>query len=100
VHYLLGERDLALSDAVTVIGDRISKPGLKYVTFPYDEAEKAMITMGLSPDMSRRYVEMARAFNEGTIAAAPRSRLNTTPTSIESFCDEVFAPAFKSKKAA
>jgi uncharacterized protein YbjT (DUF2867 family) len=100
VHYLLGERDLSLSEAASVIGERISKPGLRYITFPNDEAEKAMIAMGLSPDMSRIYAEMARAFNEGTIVTAPRSRLNTTPTSIESFCDEVFVPAFRSKKAA
>lgn len=100
VHYLLGERDLSLSEATAIIGEKIAKPGLQYVTFPYDEAEKAMISMGLSPDMSRTYVEMARAFNDGTIKAEERSRENTTPTSIEAFCDEVFVPAFKTRKAA
>jgi uncharacterized protein YbjT (DUF2867 family) len=100
VHYLLGQRDLTLTEVSDVIGGKISKPGLPYITFPYDEAEKAMIAMGLSPDMSRTYVEMARAFNEEKIKAEQRTKENTTTTSIESFCDEVFVPAFSLKKAA
>ncbi len=99
VHYLLGERDLTLTGASGIIGSKISKPGLSYIMFPYSEAEKAMIGMGLSPDMSRTYVEMARAFNEGKIKTK-RTKGNTTPTSIEMFCDEVFVPAFTQKKAA
>jgi len=100
VHYLLGERDLTLTEATSVIGSKLSKPGLSYVTFSYEEAEKAMVGMGLSPDMSRTYVEMAKAFNDGKIKAETRTKDNTTPTSIESFCDEVFVPAFTLKKAA
>ena len=100
VHYLLGQRDLTLAEASGIIGSKIATPGLPYIMFPYDEAEKAMVAMGLSPDMSRTYVEMARAFNEGTIKAEKRTKDNTTPTPIESFCDEVFVPAFLQKKAA
>ncbi len=100
VHYLLGQRDITLIEASDIIGSKISKPGLPYVLFPYDEAEKTMVAMGLSPDMSRTYVEMARAFNEGKIKAEKRTKENTTPTSIELFCDEVFVPAFTKKKAA
>jgi len=100
VRYLLGQRDLTLTEASGIIGSKISKPGLPYIMFPYDEAEKAMVAMGLSPDMSKTYVEMARAFNEGTIKAEKRTKENTTPTPIESFCDEVFVPAFMQKKAA
>jgi uncharacterized protein YbjT (DUF2867 family) len=100
VRYLLGQRDLTLTEAIGIIGNRISKPDLPYIMFPYDEAEKAMVGMGLSPDMSKTYVEMARAFNEGRIKAEKRTTENTTPTSIESFCDEVFVPTFTQKKAA
>ena len=100
VRYLLGQRDLTLAGVSGIIGSKIAKPGLPYIMFPYDEAEKAMVAMGLSPDMSRTYVEMARAFNEETIKAEKRTKENTTPTSIESFCDEVFVPALMQKKAA
>lgn len=100
VRYLLGQRDLAMREASGIVGSRIGRPDLPYVQFSYDEAEKAMVGMGLSPGMSRIYVEMARAFNEGTIKAEQRAPENTTPTSIESFCDEVFVPAFTRGKAA
>jgi uncharacterized protein YbjT (DUF2867 family) len=100
VHYLLGQRDLTLTEASGIIGNKISKPDLPYIVFPYDEAEKAMVGMGLSADMSRTYVEMARAFNEGKIKAEKRTTGNTTPTSVELFCDEVFVPAFAQGKAA
>jgi uncharacterized protein YbjT (DUF2867 family) len=100
IHYLLGQRDLTLTEASGIIGSKISKPGLPYIMFPYDEAQKAMIATGLSPDMSRMYVEMARAFNEGTIKAEVRTKKNSTPTPIESFCDEVLVPVFSQKIAA
>lgn len=100
VRYLLGQRDLTLTDAAGIVGSKIGKPGLSYVMFPYEDAEKAMVGMGLSPDMSRNYVEMSRAFNDGRIKAEPRGADNTTPTSLEAFCDEVFVPAFTARKAA
>jgi uncharacterized protein YbjT (DUF2867 family) len=99
VRYVLGQRDLSLIEASSVIGSKISKSGLPYIMFPYNEAERAMVSLGLSPDMSRTYVEMAQAFNEGKIKAV-RTMENTTPTSIESFCSEVFVPAFLQRKAA
>jgi len=100
IRYLLGQRDLTLTEASGIIGSKIGKPGLPYVMFPYDQAEKAMIAMGLSPDMSRTYVDMAGAFNDGKIKAEKRGAENTTPTPIESFCDEVFVPMFLKQKAA
>lgn len=100
VHYLLGQRDLSLIEATEIIGRKISKPGLAYVMFPYDEAEKSLVAMGLSPDVSRVYVEMSRAFNDGLIKYEERSAENTTPTTFEEFCDAVFVPLFTQKKAA
>jgi hypothetical protein len=43
---------------------------------------------------------MSRAFNEGRIKIATRSKENTTTTSFEAFCDEVFVPLYSQKKAA
>jgi uncharacterized protein YbjT (DUF2867 family) len=100
VRYLLGQRDLSMIEATEIIGWKINEPGLVYVMFPSDEAVKGFIAGGLSPDVSRLYVEMSRAFNEGRIKYEPRSPGNTTPTSFEEFCDEVFVPVFTQKKAA
>jgi glycerol-3-phosphate dehydrogenase len=77
------------------------KPDLTYVMFPYDEAEKGLISAGLSSDMSRLYVEMSRAFNEGRVTGiAQRPLTGVTHTTFEQFCDEVFVPLFMRKKAA
>jgi uncharacterized protein YbjT (DUF2867 family) len=100
VRYLLGQRDISMGEATEIIGRKISKPDLSYVMFPYDEAEKAMVGMGLSPDISRNYVEMSRAFNDGLIKAVQRTKENTTKTPFESFCDEVIVPVYTQKKAA
>jgi len=99
VQYLLGERNLSLGHATDILGRKVGIADLGYVTFPYEEAEKGMIAAGLSPDMSRRYVEMSRAFNEGRIVAK-RTADTTTPTAFETFCDEVFVPAYTQAKAA
>jgi hypothetical protein len=45
-------------------------------------------------------IEMSTALNEGRMRALePRSAANTTPTSYESFGQEVFVPAYKGKAA-
>jgi uncharacterized protein YbjT (DUF2867 family) len=99
IRYLLGQRDLSLIEATEIISRKINNPALVYVMFPYDEAAKGLMSAGLSPDMSRLYIEVTKALNDGRIIAK-RTTENTTPTSFEVFCDEVFAPLFTQKKAA
>jgi uncharacterized protein YbjT (DUF2867 family) len=92
---LLGQRDLSLSEAAAVIGKKLGKPDLNYVAFPYEDAEKGMEAMGLTPDMSKLYIEMSKALNEGLFAVnIPRTKENTTLTSIEEFAD-TFARIFQ-----
>ena len=94
VRDLLGQRDLSLDEAAAVIGKKLGKPDLKYVNFPYDDAEKGMVAMGLTPDMSKLYIEMSKALNDGLFAVnIPRTKENTTPTSIEEFAG-VFAKIY------
>ncbi len=101
VAYLLGQRDLTLKEAVSIIGKKIGLPDLRYVTFSYEEAGKWLNSAGVSPDVSRTYLEMIRAFNEGRITRnLVRTQENTTVTSLEKFCDEVFVPFYAHKKAA
>jgi uncharacterized protein YbjT (DUF2867 family) len=98
VQYLPGPRDLSLTEATEIIGGKIGRPGLSYLMFPYDEAEKRMVAMGLSPDMSRQYIEMNRAFNEGRIKLETRTKEIKLPISFETFCDEVFVPLYAKKR--
>jgi uncharacterized protein YbjT (DUF2867 family) len=100
VHDLQGRHDLTMIDAAAIIGNKIEKPGLFYVTFPYDEAEKGMVAMGLSPDMGKQYIEMSKAFNNGLIKSGGGIKKISTATSFETFCDDVFAPVYRQKMAA
>lgn len=100
---LLGQRDLTLAEAIAVIGPRIGRPDLKYVQFSYDDATRGMVASGISPDVSRLFIEMGKALNEGLFAVnRPRTAENTTLTAIEEFAD-TFAVVFHAstlKKAA
>lgn len=101
VQELFGNRNTSMIEATSIIGRKIGKPDLAYVMFPYEEAEKGMISAGLSSDMSRLYVEMSRAFNEGRVTGiAQRPLTGVVHTTLEQFCDEVFVPFFMRKKAA
>jgi hypothetical protein len=58
VRYLLGPRDLTMSEATRILGDAIGNPGLKYVQFPEEEARKAMLGMGMSRSVVEAMLEM------------------------------------------
>lgn len=92
---LLGQRNVSLNEAAAIIGKKVGKIDLKYVQFTYTDAEKGMTQAGLSPDVSRLFVEMSKAFNESLIAFPERTSANTTPTSIEIFAD-FFTHVYKS----
>jgi uncharacterized protein YbjT (DUF2867 family) len=100
IQVLLGQRDLSMIDATWIIGKKINKPGLTYVMFSYDDAEKGLKSAGLSSDVSRLYIEMFKAMNDGRIAGITRTQQNTTPTSVEQFCDETLVRIYSQKKAA
>jgi uncharacterized protein YbjT (DUF2867 family) len=86
VRELLGPKDMTMNEMTRIIGKAIGKPDLPYVQFPYDEAEKAMVQMGISRDMAKRYVELNKSINDGfAIAGTPHTKENTTPTTFEEF---------------
>ncbi|TAL37006.1 MAG: NAD-dependent epimerase/dehydratase family protein [Spirochaetes bacterium] len=89
VRYLLGQRDLTMNELTRILGKAIGLPDLRYQQFTYEDAERAMTTMGLSPAVAKSYVELSRAFNEGiltrTLVRTPES---TTETSAETWVME------------
>jgi len=93
---LLGQRDLSLDEAIAIISSKINRPGLNYVQFPYEEARKGLVSAGLSEDVSSLLIEMSKAINDGLFAVnVPRTKDNTTATSIEEFAD-TFAKVYAS----
>ena len=98
VRDLLGQRDLSLNEAATIIGKKLGRPDLTYMAFPYEDAEKGMRAAGLSADLSRLYIEMSKALNDGLFAVnLLRTKENTTVTTIEEFAD-VFAAAYRASE--
>jgi uncharacterized protein YbjT (DUF2867 family) len=96
VQELHGERDLSMAEATAALGKAIGKPELRYVQFPYADALKGLVQMGLPEELAALYVEMSKGFNEGVVMPTqPRSAATTTPTSIEKWAAEVFAPAYQ-----
>ena len=95
---LLGERDLSMAGATTIIARGIGKPDLRYEQFSYDQMQQVLEQMGMPLKKAAVYIEMFKAINAGVLAAQePRSRENTTPTSFEKFVRDVFAPAYHGK---
>jgi uncharacterized protein YbjT (DUF2867 family) len=92
---LLGERDISMKEAATVLGEAIGKNDLNYVQFPYEDTKQSMMQMGLSEDVASGMVELYQAFNEGTAKPTEsRTPKNTTPTRIEEWAND-FAALFR-----
>jgi uncharacterized protein YbjT (DUF2867 family) len=92
---LLGQRDISMQEATRIIGKAIGKEGLAYVQFPYEQAEQAMVGMGLSKDVAHSFMEMERALNEERVRPLEkRSAASSTPTSFEQFA-ESFAAVYR-----
>jgi uncharacterized protein YbjT (DUF2867 family) len=100
IRELLGPRDVTLQESTVIIGKAIGKPDLPYVQFSYDQVQQALTSMGVPAKSAASLVEMYRGANEGLVVhQEPRSPVNTTPTSLETFVQEVFVPAYRGKSA-
>ncbi|MFZ0638736.1 MAG: NAD(P)H-binding protein [Candidatus Acidiferrales bacterium] len=97
---LLGPRDVSMRDGAAIIGRAIGKPNLAYVQMPLILLESALTSMGLPKSSAALVIEMWKGANEGLLAPQEqRSEKNTTPTTIEQFAEEVFAPQFQRRAA-
>lgn len=97
---LLGQRDLSMNETAKAIGQAIGKPGLAYMQVPAAQAIQGMQQVGVSERSARLLIEMWDQVNAGVMKGQEgRSARNTTPTSIETFAAEVFAPLFEGKAA-
>jgi len=97
---LLGPRDITMRDCAAVIGRSIGKPNLAYVQMPLMLLESALTSMGLPKSSAALVIEMWKAGNQGLLnPEEQRLETNTTPTTLEQFSEEVFAPQFQRRAA-
>jgi len=100
IQELLGPRDITMKEIATVVGNAIGKPKLGYMQVPFMMLEPALVQTGMPKNFAKLLIEMWKAGNSGLLAPQEkRSAINTTPTPIESFVTEVFAPAFLAQSA-
>ena len=98
---LQGARDVTNTEAAKIIGAAIGKPDLTYKQMPGAQLKPGFMQMGMSSNMADLLLELAEAQNSGHLKVLePRSPKNTTPTTLETFASEVFAPAYRAQKAA
>lgn len=95
IQELHGQRDISMKEAASIVGKSIGKPNLEYVQVPSTILGQGLVTMGLPQKTAELLIEMWDGANAGLIAPQEaRSARNTTPTTLESFVAEVFAPAY------
>lgn len=98
---LLGQRDLTYNDVAAIIGHVIGTPDLKYVQVPDDKFHTVAVRMGMSEQFANLLLEMTAGLNSGHMRALePRTAQNTTPTTFETFVEEIFVPAYRQQVAA
>jgi hypothetical protein len=62
--------------------------------------EPALVQSGMSKNLAGLLIELWKSLAAGTVKPLePRNAANTTPTSIETFVSEVFAPAYLAQAA-
>jgi uncharacterized protein YbjT (DUF2867 family) len=95
VQELHGQRDISMNESAAIVGSAIGNPEVKYAQIPGPMLEGALLQMGLPPKTAKLLIEMWDGANAGLMRPQEqRSDRNTTPTSLESFVAEIFAPAF------
>jgi len=100
VRELLGQRDVTMKEAASVIGKAIGKPGLSYMQLPNMVLGPALQQTGLPKSSVALLIEIWDGVNDGLIAPLEkRSANNTTPTTLETFVAEEFVPRFQAKAA-
>ena len=84
-----------MQEAASIVGNAIGKPNLAYVHVPSTALGQVIVEMGLPKKTAELLIEMWDGANAGLIVPQEvRSAKNTTPTTLESFVTEVFAPAY------
>jgi len=90
-----GPRAYTMVDATRILGSAIGKPDLKYVRITYEQAEQAVLGMGLNRDAVSLMIEMSRAFNEARVMPTqPMSGPHAGPTTLQEFAN-TWAQAYR-----
>jgi len=98
--FVAGPRDYTFNEVAAILGQAIGRPELPWVAFSYEQAREGMLQMGMKPSLADAYVEFCQRVNDGRLMEGfVRDAENSTPSSLESFAAQEFAPAFRQADA-
>jgi uncharacterized protein YbjT (DUF2867 family) len=76
---LLGQRDLSMAEATTIIARGIGKPDLRYEQFPYDQVQQVLEQMGMPPKKARCTSRCSMRSTQVSSLRSNRVRARTPP---------------------
>lgn len=92
---LLGPRDYGFEDAARILGKAIGMD-LRYVKISRNQARDFLMSLGMSESVAAAYAQMEVAIDSGKMRPErPRNAESTTPTTLDQFARDVFAPAYR-----
>jgi len=94
VHAVMGPGDYSYREFTSIIGKAIGNPELTYVQLPVDKVKQTFLGNGFSEDFADNLIEMGTAIKTGFMNYQKRDDSTTTPTTAESFVNEVYLPAY------
>jgi uncharacterized protein YbjT (DUF2867 family) len=93
IRELLGPRDYTMTEAMGILGAALGLPELAYHQIDYEEGQRLMVQSGASESFAAAVAQTAQSFNTGAVwHQEARSARNTTPTTLETFAQEVMRP--------
>jgi uncharacterized protein YbjT (DUF2867 family) len=96
VRDVLGPRDYTPRQATAILGAAIGRPDLPYVEWSCEQAREHLLRAGLSASRAEALLQLQAALNEEPANLyPPRDSANTTPTTLEAFAHDTFAPAYR-----
>lgn len=96
VRELQGERDLNFLEATAVIGRILNRPGLHFVQIPLEQAKQEWRESGMSSNVIDLMTEVVEGINSrGYHVTQARDARTSTPTSLQSFVEDVFVPHYE-----
>lgn len=95
VRYVVSD-ELSTDEIARILGTAVGKPELQWIRFSDEDALNGMIQAGLSPDVSKKLVEMGQAVQRGdSVSDYNLNKPKLSPSKFVDFANQEFAPAYK-----
>jgi len=91
--HLIGPKSVSQTELVATLGKAIGKP-IRYMEVTLADVEREMKRSGLQADLAALYIEMLQGAGKGLLMPEDSGLIVPVTTTLETFANQVFAPAF------